>query len=151
MEAVAKLRNTKGAPRKARLITDIIKGKDVERALNILRYNSKQVSKKVEKLVESAINNWEQKNEGRRAEESELYIKTAFVDGGPVLKRFQPAPFGRAHRIRKRTSHITVVIDSRIDEDEDFEELEDIEELEEGMDEELEQAEATDENIETKE
>ena len=93
---------------------DLIRGKDVEEALNILKFNHKHVSKKVEKLLESAINNWEQKNEGMRVEESELYVKEAYADGASVLKRFQPAPFGRAYRIRKRLSHITIVVDSRI-------------------------------------
>jgi len=114
MKAVARLKNNKGSARKARLVLDLIRGKDVEEALNILRFNQKHVSKKVEKLLESAINNWEQKNEGMRVEESELYVKEAYADGASVLKRFQPAPFGRAYRIRKRLSHITIVVDSRI-------------------------------------
>ncbi len=114
MEAVARLRNNKGSARKARLVLDLIRGKDVEEALNILKFNHKHVSKKVEKLLESAINNWEQKNEGMRVEESELYVKETYADGASVLKRFQPAPFGRAYRIRKRLSHITIVVDSRI-------------------------------------
>ncbi len=114
MKAVARLRNNKGSARKARLVLDLIRGKDVEEALNILKFNHKHVSKKVEKLLESAINNWEQKNEGMRVEESELYVKEAYADGASVLKRFQPAPFGRAYRIRKRLSHITIVVDSRI-------------------------------------
>lgn len=114
MEAVAKLRNTKGSPRKARLVIDLIRGKDVYEALNIIRFTQKRAAEKIEKLVESAINNWAQKNEGLRPEDSDLYIKAAFVDGGSVMKRFQPAPHGRAHRIRKRLSHITVVVDSRL-------------------------------------
>ncbi len=114
MEAVARLKNNKGSARKARLVLDLIRGKDVEEALNILKFNHKYVSKKVEKLLESAINNWEQKNEGMRVEDSELYVKEAYADGASVLKRFQPAPFGRAYRIRKRLSHITIVVDSRV-------------------------------------
>jgi len=114
MEAVARLKNNKGSARKARLVLDLIRGKDVEEALNILKFNHKHVSNKVEKLLESAINNWEQKNEGMRVEDSELYVKEAYADGASVLKRFQPAPFGRAYRIRKRLSHITIVVDSRM-------------------------------------
>ena len=114
MEAVAKLRNAKGSARKARLVIDQIRGKDVDEALNLLRFSEKHVSKRIEKLVESAISNWTNKNEGMRPEDSDLFVKACYVDGGPVLKRFRPAPFGRAHRIRKRTCHITVVIDSRL-------------------------------------
>ena len=114
MEAVAKLNNSKGSARKARLVVDLIRGMDIEKALNVLRYNPKHVSPKVEKLLESAINNWEQKNEGMRVEDSDLYVKEAYVDSASTLKRFQPAPFGRAYRIRKRLSHITIVVDSRL-------------------------------------
>ena len=114
MEAVAKLKNSKGSPRKARLVADIIRGKDVYEALNILKYNPKASSEKLEKLLESAISNWGIKNEGMRPEDSDLYVKQVFIDGGPVLKRFQPAPFGRAYRIRKRTSHVTIIVDSRL-------------------------------------
>ena len=113
MEAVAKLKNTKGSPRKARLVADLVRGKDVFEALNILKFNPKASSEKIEKLLESAIANWTVKNEGLRPEDSDLYVKQIFIDGGPVLKRFQPAPFGRAYRIRKRTSHITIIVDSR--------------------------------------
>lgn len=135
MEAVAKLRNTKGSPRKARLVIDQIRGMDVDEALSVLKFSNKHVAAKIEKLLESAINNWTQKNEGFRPEDSDLYVKRAFVDGGPVLKRFQPAPFGRAYRIRKRTSHITLIVDSRqpidafVDEmDEEIEETQETEE-----------------------
>lgn len=114
MEAVAKLRNAKGSARKARLVIDQIRNKDVDEALNILRFSEKHVSKRIEKLVESAISNWANKNEGMRPEDSDLYVKACFADGGPMLKRFRPAPFGRAHRIRKRTCHITVIVDSRL-------------------------------------
>lgn len=114
MEAIARLRNAKGSPRKARLVIDQIRNKDVNEALNLLRFSEKFVSRRIEKLVESAISNWANKNEGMRPEDSELYVKACYVDGGPVLKRFRPAPFGRAHRIRKRTCHITVVVDSRL-------------------------------------
>ena len=131
MEAVARLRNNprsnnnSGSPRKARLVIDTIRGTDVETALNRLRYSHKAVSTTIEKLVRSAINNWEQKNDAD-ATEHELYIKEAFVDAGVTLKRFQPAPHGRAHRIRKRTNHMTIVVDSRepLEYDMDYEEPE---------------------------
>jgi large subunit ribosomal protein L22 len=115
MEAVAKLNNCPTSPRKMRLIVDLIRGKKVEEALNILRFNrQKESSPRVEKLILSAIANWGQKNEGARIEESELYIKTIFVGGGPMLKRILPAPQGRAHRVRKRSNHVTLIIDSKV-------------------------------------
>jgi large subunit ribosomal protein L22 len=114
MEAVAKLNNCPTSPRKMRLIVDLIRGKKVDEALNILRFNNKKESApRVEKLILSAIANWGQKNEGARIEESELYIKTAFVDSGAMLKRVLPAPQGRAHRIRKRSNHVTIIVDSK--------------------------------------
>lgn len=114
MEAVAKLRNCPTSPRKMRLVVDLVRGMDVDQALNILRFSKKHASNNLEKLLLSAINNWEQKNEGERAEDSELYVKAAFVDQGRTLKRFQPAPMGRAYRIRKRSNHVTMVVDSRV-------------------------------------
>jgi large subunit ribosomal protein L22 len=115
MEAVAKLNNCPTSPRKMRLIVDLIRGKKVEEALNILRFNrQKESAPRVEKLLLSAIANWGQKNEGARIEESELYIKTIQVGGGPMLKRILPAPQGRAHRIRKRSNHVTLVVDSKV-------------------------------------
>lgn len=115
MEAVAKLNNCPTSPRKMRLIVDLIRGKKVEEALNILRFNrQKESSPRVEKLILSAIANWGQKNEGARIEESDLYIKTIFVGGGPMLKRILPAPQGRAHRVRKRSNHVTLIIDSKV-------------------------------------
>ena len=114
MEAVAKLNNCPTSPRKMRLLADLIRGKRVEEACNILIFNNKKESShRLEKLLRSAIANWEQKNEGSRVEESELYVKTLFVDGGPMLKRILPAPQGRAHRIRKRSNHVTLVVDSK--------------------------------------
>jgi large subunit ribosomal protein L22 len=114
MEAVAKLNNCPTSPRKMRLLADLIRGKRVEEAFNILIFNNKKESAhRLEKLLRSAIANWEQKNEGSRVEESELYVKTLFVDGGPMLKRILPAPQGRAHRIRKRSNHVTLVVDSK--------------------------------------
>ncbi|MCX6187504.1 MAG: 50S ribosomal protein L22 [Bacteroidetes bacterium] len=113
MEAVAKLNNCPTSPRKMRLLADLIRGKKVEEAYNILRFNAKiDYAIRLEKLLRSAIANWEQKNEGKRYEESGLIVKTIFVDGGPMMKRILPAPQGRAHRIRKRSNHVTLVVDT---------------------------------------
>jgi large subunit ribosomal protein L22 len=115
MEAVAKLNNCPTSPRKMRLLADLIRGKRVEEAFNILVFNAKKEnSMRLEKLRRSAISNWQAKNEGSRVEESELYVKTIFVDGGPMIKRILPAPQGRAHRIRKRSNHVTLVVDSKV-------------------------------------
>ncbi len=115
MEAVAKLKNCPMSPRKMRLVVDNIRGKDVEDALNILKYTKKEAATWLEKVVISAIANWENKNGGViDADDHGLYIKTAFVDGGTMLKRFRPAPHGRAHRIRKRTNHVTIIVENRI-------------------------------------
>lgn len=108
----AVLRNCPTSPRKMRLVTDMIKGVEVNRALDMLKYSTKSASKDVEKLLLSAVANWQSKNEGARIEESNLYVKEARVDQSRTLKRIQPAPQGRAHRIRKRSNHVTVVIDS---------------------------------------
>jgi len=114
MEAVAKLNNCPTSPRKMRLLADLIRGKRVNDAFNILVFNAKKEnSLRLEKLLRSAIANWEQKNEGSRVEDSELYVKTIFVDGGAMVKRIRPAPQGRAHRIRKRSNHVTLVVDSK--------------------------------------
>ncbi len=113
MEAVARLRNNKFSPRKMRMVVDLVRGKNVEDALNVLKFTKKHASKDVEKLIISAIANWESKNEGESAEDSGLIIKTIRVDQGRVLKRFRPAPFGRPHKIRKRTNHVTIVVDSK--------------------------------------
>ncbi len=115
MEAVAKLNNCPTSPRKMRLLADLIRGKKVEEAYNILRFNAKiDYAIRLEKLLRSAIANWEQKNEGQRYEESGLIVKTIFVDGGPMMKRILPAPQGRAHRIRKRSNHVTLVVDTAV-------------------------------------
>jgi len=108
----AVLRNCPTSPRKMRLVTDMIKGVEVSRALDMLKYSTKSASKDVEKLLLSAVANWQTKNEGAKIEESNLYVKEARVDQSRTLKRIQPAPQGRAHRIRKRSNHVTVVIDS---------------------------------------
>ena len=114
MEAVAKLNNCPTSPRKMRLVVDLIRGEQVERALHILKYvNKKETAMRVKKLLLSAINNWEAKNQGNRPEDSDLYIKTITVDGGRQLKRLRPAPQGRGHRIRKRSNHVTVIVDSK--------------------------------------
>lgn len=115
MEAVAKLNNCPTSPRKMRLVVDLIRGKKVEEAFNTLRFNNKKESAyRVEKLLRSAIANWEQKNEGFRAESNELFVKTIFVDCGTMMKRVLPAPQGRAHRIRKRSNHVTLIVDSMV-------------------------------------
>jgi len=108
----AVLRNCPTSPRKMRLVTDMIQGVEVNRALDMLRYSKKEASGKVEKLLLSAIANWQSKNEGARLEESNLVVTEARVDQSRTLKRIQPAPQGRAHRIRKRSNHVTIVIDS---------------------------------------
>ncbi|NNC82740.1 MAG: 50S ribosomal protein L22 [Flavobacteriales bacterium] len=111
--AFAKLNNCPTSPRKMRLVADIIRGKNVYDALNILKFSQKEASRRLEKLLLSAINNWEQKNEGERADDAELFVKSINVDSARMLKRIQPAPQGRAHRIRKRSNHVTLVVDSK--------------------------------------
>ena len=114
MEAVARLRNYPTSPRKMRLLADLIRGIDVEKALNTLKFSTKHPSVPLEKLLMSAVANWKVKNEGVDVAGANLYVKTIFVDGGTVLKRMQPAPQGRAYRKRKRSNHITIIVDSRI-------------------------------------
>ena len=112
MEAIAKLRNCPLSPRKMRLVADQIRGMKVDKALNILQFNQKRTyAVRIEGLLLSAIANWGQKNSDSTADENDLYVKTIFVDGGRSLKRLRTAPQGRAHRIRKRSNHITLVID----------------------------------------
>ena len=111
--AFAKLNNCPTSPRKMRLIADLIRGMNVEKALNELKLNPKEASSRMEKLLLSALSNWEAKNEGQRIDDSQLYISEIKVDGGRMLKRIQPAPQGRAHRIRKRSNHVTLILDSR--------------------------------------
>ena len=112
MEAIAKLRNVPTSTRKMRLIADLIRGKGVDLALNTLKFDSKIGSKRMEKLLLSAIANWQDKNKDSKIEDSDLFIKEIFVDGGKVIKRVRPAPQGRAHRIRKRSNHVTMILDS---------------------------------------
>jgi large subunit ribosomal protein L22 len=106
----AVLRNCPSSPRKMRLLADLIRGEDVNKALDMLRFNPKHASKDMEKLVMSAISNWQVKNENVRLEESKLFIKNIFVDQARTLKRIRPAPQGRAYRIRKRSNHVTVIL-----------------------------------------
>jgi len=113
MEAVARLRNYPTSPRKMRLLADLIRGMDVENALNTLKFSAKDPSVPLEKLLLSAVANWKVKNEGNDVAEAELYVKTIFVDGGRMLKRMRPAPQGRAYRVRKRSNHVTLFVDSR--------------------------------------
>ena len=112
MEAIAKLNNVPTPPRKMRLVADMIRGRRVAEALNILKFEAKQGAPKMEKLLLSAIANWQEKNEDERLEDADLFVKEVKVDGGRMLKRLRPAPQGRAHRIRKRSNHITIVVDS---------------------------------------
>ena len=108
--AFAKLNNCPTSPRKMRLVADLVRGEKVERALHILKFNSKDASKSLEKLLLSAIANWQAKNEDASIEDAELFVKEIRVDGGSMLKRLRPAPQGRAHRIRKRSNHVTIVL-----------------------------------------
>ena len=107
----AKLRNVPTSPRKMRLVADMIRGMEVSRALGVLKFSSKEAAGRVEKLLRSAIANWEQKNE-RKAENGELYISQISVDSATMLKRLRPAPQGRGHRIRKRSNHVTLFVNS---------------------------------------
>ncbi|WP_034061915.1 MULTISPECIES: 50S ribosomal protein L22 [Lacinutrix] len=108
--AFAKLNNCPTSPRKMRLVADLVRGERVEKALNILKFSSKEASKRLETLLVSAIANWQAKNEDASIEEAELFVKEIRVDGGAMLKRLRPAPQGRAHRIRKRSNHVTIVV-----------------------------------------
>ncbi|MCF7561144.1 50S ribosomal protein L22 [Sabulilitoribacter multivorans] len=108
--AFAKLNNCPTSPRKMRLVADLVRGEKVEHALNILKFNQKEASGRLEKLLLSAIANWQSKNEDANIEEAELIVKEIRVDGGSMLKRLRPAPQGRAHRIRKRSNHVTLVV-----------------------------------------
>jgi large subunit ribosomal protein L22 len=114
MEAVAKLNNVPTSPRKMRLVADLIRGEKVNKALNILKFEPKQGAARLEKLLLSAISNWQQKNEEIDLEDADLYVKSIKVDSGRILKRLRPAPQGRAHRIRKRSNHVTMVLDSAV-------------------------------------
>jgi len=107
------LRNCPSSPRRMRLIADLIRGKEVNKALGILKYSKQDASLKLEKLLLSAIANWQSKNDGARVEDANLIVKSIWVDEGRMLKRLRPAPQGRAHRIRKRSNHVTLFVDSK--------------------------------------
>jgi large subunit ribosomal protein L22 len=117
MEAVAKLRNVPTSPRKMRLVADLVRGKQVNSALGLLKFEANSGAEKIEKLLLSALSNWQAKNEDLRVEDSNLYIKQIFVDEGKTLKRLRPAPQGRGHRIRKRSNHVTLIIDTKSEEE----------------------------------
>ncbi len=110
-EYFAKLRNVPSSPRKMRLVVDLVRGQEAFKALGLLKFSNKEAARKVEKLLRSAIANWEEKT-GRKAEAGELYVKTIFVDAAPMLKRLRPAPQGRGYRIRKRSNHVTLFVDT---------------------------------------
>jgi large subunit ribosomal protein L22 len=114
----AALKDCPTSPRKMRLVADMVRGMEVNRALDVLKFSGKEASRRLEKLVMSAIANWQAKNEGSRLEESNLVVKTISVDSGRILKRLQPAPQGRAHRIKKRSNHVTVSLGSLVKETE---------------------------------
>ncbi|HWZ16893.1 MAG TPA: 50S ribosomal protein L22 [Mucilaginibacter sp.] len=113
--SIAKLQNCPTSPRKMRLVVDLIRGENVEKALYILKYTNKEAAIRVEKLLLSAIKNWEAKNEDKRVEDSSLYVKEVSVGGGRMLKRLRPAPQGRGYRVRKRSNHVHLVVDSKND------------------------------------
>ena len=117
MEAVAKLRNYPTSPRKMRLLADEIRGMHVEKALALLEHHPQHSSTPLHKLLWSAVKNWEQKNEGQSAADSSLVVKTVFVDGGRTLKRMRPAPQGRGYRVRKRSNHVTIIVDVKVAEE----------------------------------
>ena len=110
---MARLMDNPTSPRKTRIMADVIRGKDVDYAMNVLKYSSRESAEKLLKLLKSAIANWQVKNEGQRIEDAQLYIKYIWVDGGRMLKRLRTAPQGRANRIRKRSNHITIVLEDK--------------------------------------
>ena len=110
----AKLTNCPTSPRKMRLLADLVRGMNVDHALHVLKYNPKEASTRLEKLLLSAIANWQAKNEGARIEDAGLFVKEVFVDSGRQLKRLRPAPQGRGYRIRKRSNHVTLILDSKV-------------------------------------
>ncbi len=120
---VARLRNVPTSPRKMRIVADLIRGMNVENAMSILQHTPKEAAGRLYKLLRSAIANWEVKNEGQRVEDNQLYVKEISVDSGRMLKRIQPAPQGRAHRIRKRSNHVTLILGNRLQKEEVVEEV----------------------------
>lgn len=115
--AIAKLNNCPTSPRKMRLVADLVRGVEINKALGILRFSKQEASVRLEKLLRSAIANWEKKNETERLEQTPLCVKEIFVDCGRMLKRVQPAPQGRAHRVRKRSNHVTIIVDRIVKEE----------------------------------
>ncbi len=113
---VAKLMNNPTSPRKTRLVADLVRGVDVDKALGILQYNPRESAPKMRKLLLSAIANWQAKNEGKRLEDAQLYVKQIMVDEGRTMRRMRTAPQGRGYRVRKRSNHITMILGSRADE-----------------------------------
>ncbi len=109
----AKLNNVPTSPRKMRLVVDLIRGMEVNKALDVLHFSSKEASRRIEKLLKSAIDNWQQKNQGASMEDANLYVSQVYVDSARMLKRLRPAPQGRAYRIRKRSNHVTLFVDSK--------------------------------------
>lgn len=118
---VARLNNVPTSPRKMRLVADLVRGMDADKAMYVLQHSPKEASKRLYKLLLSAIANWKEKNEGARLEENLLYIKEITVDSGRMLKRIQPAPQGRAHRVRKRSNHVILVLGNRSQVEEEVE------------------------------
>ena len=125
MEAVARLKNVPTSPRKMRFVADLIRGKRVNIALNILKLEPNQGAARLEKLLLSAISNWQQRHEDQKLEEADLIVNEIFVDSGRMLKRLRPAPQGRAHRIRKRSNHVTMVISSSVSQPDDTDQVSD--------------------------
>ena len=111
--AFARLNNCPTSPRKMRLVADQIRGEDISNALSILKFSPKEASRRLEKLLVSAISNWQSKNENANIDMAQLFVKEIRVDGGSMLKRIRTAPQGRAHRIRKRSNHVTLVLSSK--------------------------------------
>jgi large subunit ribosomal protein L22 len=110
--AIAKLNNVPTSPRKMRIVADVIRGEDVLKALAMLKHMPQDAARRLEKLVLSAIANWQAKNEDQSADDANLIVKEIYVDSARMLKRLRPAPQGRAHRIRKRSNHVTIILDS---------------------------------------
>ncbi|TAF72781.1 MAG: 50S ribosomal protein L22 [Bacteroidetes bacterium] len=115
MEARAVLKNIPTSPQKMRLVADLVRGKSVNQSLAVLKFQSKVGASYLHKLLLSATSNWQQANPDVRVEDADLYVKTLFVDGGRMLKRMRPAPQGRGYRVRKRSNHVTLVIDSKLE------------------------------------
>ena len=109
----AKLNNCPTSPRKMRLMADLVRGEKIDKALNLLKFSSKEASRRLEKLLLSAIANWQAKNEDAVIEDAGLFVKTIYVDSAGMLKRLRPAPQGRAHRIRKRSNHVTLELGAK--------------------------------------